>query len=72
MGCPYWKEVVMVYCDALPVRKLIPADKVVQQGPCACDQYEHCPIFAEARKRLQQASEEPPAGEASDPQAGRR
>jgi hypothetical protein len=58
MGCPYWKEVVMVYCDASPVKKLVPADRVVQTGHCSCGDFDHCPIFLEAMARLRRASEQ--------------
>jgi hypothetical protein len=48
MSCPHRREVLMVFCSASPVRKLLPADQLVPTGPCACGSYERCPIYQEA------------------------
>lgn len=58
MSCPYWKEITMVFCDASPVKKMVPADRVVQSGHCACGDFENCPVFREAMDRLRKAAEE--------------
>ena len=34
MSCPYLKEVVMLYCQAYPVKKLIPLDRIASADPC--------------------------------------
>lgn len=56
MLCPFRKEVTMVYCEAWPVKKPVPADQLVPAGPCSCD-FEHCPLFEEAMARLRRASQ---------------
>ena len=63
MGCPYWREVLMVYCDASPLKKPVPADRVVQMGHCSCGDFENCPIFLEALARMKQASENAVGGQ---------
>lgn len=45
--CPFLKEVVMLYCDACPVKKLLPRNQVVSMGPCASREFERCPLYRE-------------------------
>ncbi len=60
MGCPYLREVVMVYCDALPQKKPVPADRLANSGHCACAGFQSCPVFLEAMARVKRASEPAP------------
>ena len=46
-ACPFLKEVVMIYCDACPSRKLLPRNQVVSMGPCASTDFTTCPLFLE-------------------------
>ena len=32
--CPLLKEVVMLYCDACPTKKMLPLDHLVSARPC--------------------------------------
>ena len=48
MPCPHLKEVVMLYCDAFPVKKMVPLDKLVSADPCLTCNYERCPIYIHA------------------------
>ncbi len=59
MGCPYLKEVRMVFCRAYPVKKLVPLDALVSAGSCetACA-FERCPAYQDARARVALAAEE--------------
>jgi hypothetical protein len=45
MPCPHLKEVVMLYCDALAVKKMVPLDRLVSADPCLTCNYELCPIY---------------------------
>jgi hypothetical protein len=45
--CPFLKEVVMIYCDACPSRKLLPRNQVVSLGPCSSTDFTACPLFRE-------------------------
>jgi hypothetical protein len=46
-ACPFLKEVVMIYCDACPSRKLLPRNQVVSIGPCGSTDFTTCPLFRE-------------------------
>ncbi len=50
--CPWLKEVVMLYCDACPTRKMVPRDQLVSQGPCLAGTFEECAIYREMVQRL--------------------
>ena len=44
MPCPHLKEVVMLYCDAFPIKKMVPLDKLVSADPCLTRNFERCPL----------------------------
>ena len=46
-ACPFLKEVVMIYCNACPSRKLLPRNQVVSMGPCSSADFDACPLFRE-------------------------
>jgi hypothetical protein len=48
MTCPYLKEVVMLYCDACPFKKMVPLDHLVSASPCLAQDYQACRHFIEA------------------------
>lgn len=48
MTCPYLKEVVMLYCDACPFKKMVPLDHLVSASPCLALDYQTCRHFIEA------------------------
>jgi hypothetical protein len=58
MPCPFLEEVVMVYCRAYPVRKLVPRDQTTTASPCMGEEYRVCPFFKEIMIRLESASGE--------------
>jgi hypothetical protein len=45
--CPFLQEVVMIYCDACPSRKLLPRNQVVSMGPCSSTDFTTCPLYRE-------------------------
>ena len=51
-SCPFLKEVVMIYCDACPSRKLLPRNQVVSMGPCCSTEYAACPLFREISRGI--------------------
>ncbi|HSN89709.1 MAG TPA: hypothetical protein VLS93_00640 [Anaeromyxobacteraceae bacterium] len=51
MSCPYLTEVTMVYCQASPVKKLIPSDRVSTASCCEGDAFATCPLYREALAR---------------------
>ncbi len=48
MTCPYLKEVVMLYCDACPFKKMVPLDHLVSTSPCLAQDFRSCRHFIEA------------------------
>lgn len=52
MSCPYLKEVVMLFCDAYPVKKMVPLDRIATAQPCLGHDFEACPMFRELIARL--------------------
>jgi hypothetical protein len=52
MSCPYIKEVVMLFCDAYPVKKMLPLDRIATAHPCLGQDFEKCPLFRELVARL--------------------
>ena len=51
-ACPFLKEVVMIYCDACPSRKLLPRNQVVSMGPCSGTSFTTCPLFREISRGI--------------------
>ena len=66
MACPHLKEVVMLFCDAYPAKKMLPLDRIVTANPCLGD-YEGCPLFKEAMARLMVARDAASAVQAAVP-----
>jgi len=50
--CPLLKEVLMLYCDACPTKKMLPLDHLVSTRPCQATRYVDCPLYQEAVRRL--------------------
>ena len=49
MSCPFLKEVVMLYCDACLLKKMLPLDRLVSAAPCLAEDFRQCPLFKDAR-----------------------
>lgn len=50
--CPWLKQVVMLYCDACPTKKMVPRDQLVSLGPCLAGSFEECAMYREMVRRL--------------------
>jgi hypothetical protein len=70
MSCPYLKEVVMLYCQAYPVKKLVPLDRIASADPCLGHDYAACPLFKDVLTRIRANSQ--PAGAAGADASARR
>lgn len=69
LTCPYLKEVVMLYCDACHVRKMVPLNHLASASPCLVQDFKDCPLYKEVVARARAAAEEEeeePASRASD------
>lgn len=58
MRCQYLEEVVMRYCKAYPVRKMIPASSSQLVSPCFTN-YETCPVYQEKMPIVEEAPPRP-------------
>jgi hypothetical protein len=70
MSCPYLKEVVMLFCQAYPVKKMVPLERLATANPCVGGNFEECPMFRDVLTRLRAASAK--ETEALQRAAGRR
>ncbi len=52
MSCPHLKEVVMLFCRAYPVKKMVPLDRIASASPCLAQDFENCPLYKEVLARL--------------------
>lgn len=55
MRCPFFEEVVVAFCRAYPVKKMIPSDRVQANCVCTREGFEDCPLFREIMARLEGA-----------------
>jgi hypothetical protein len=51
-ACPWLKQVVMLYCDACPTKKMVPRDQLVSLGPCLAGSFTECAMYREMVQRL--------------------
>ncbi|MBL8142706.1 MAG: hypothetical protein JNM38_16420 [Acidobacteria bacterium] len=51
MACPYLKETVMLFCDAYPIKKMLPLDRIATANPCL-GEFHGCMLFGDAMARL--------------------
>jgi hypothetical protein len=52
MSCPYLEEIMMVFCRAYPVKKLVPRARITTASPCLGEGFESCPFFREVCARM--------------------
>lgn len=57
MSCPHLKEVVMLFCAAYPVKKMVPLDRLASANPCLGGDFQACPLFRELSERLKACPE---------------
>jgi hypothetical protein len=51
-ACPWLKQVVMLFCDACPTKKMVPRDQLVSQGPCLAGSFEECSMYREMARKI--------------------
>jgi len=49
----------MLFCQAYPVKKMVPLDRLASAEPCLGKDFSKCPLFKELVERLQAAEEMP-------------
>lgn len=53
--CPYLAEVVMVFCEAYPIKKMMPLERVQTAGHCFGGDFQACALFEEVTARMHPA-----------------
>ena len=68
MPCPFLQEVEVAYCQAYPVKKMIPLSQLSPSSPCVSQKYSECPVFLDSsgKKKDFIAQEELPAQTAEE------
>jgi hypothetical protein len=67
MRCPFFEEVLVAFCRAYPVKKMVPSDRIQANCMCTTESFDGCPMFQEVVARLnagQKATETPKTQEA--------
>jgi hypothetical protein len=72
MSCPHLKEVVMLFCRAYPVKKMVPLDRLASANPCLGGDFQHCQLFLDLSERLKACPEHDAIFEPVEPQKGVR
>ncbi|MGQ9663802.1 MAG: glycine cleavage system protein H [bacterium] len=57
MRCPFLEEVLVQYCTACAVKKMLPKDRLMAENPCEAD-YNDCPVYKEFLAKGQKEKKE--------------
>ncbi len=52
MRCPFFEEVLVAFCRAYPVKKMVPSDRLQANCICTCEGFEECPLFRELMAKI--------------------
>jgi hypothetical protein len=52
MRCPFFEEVLVAFCRAYPVKKMVPSDRIQGNCMCTCESFSDCPMFQEIVAKL--------------------
>ncbi len=58
--CPFFEEVLVAFCRAFPVKKMIPTDRLNATCVCTREGFEDCALFREVMAKVEGLK---PAGE---------
>ncbi len=70
MSCPHLREVVMLFCQTHPVRKMVPLDRLASANPCLGGDFQQCPLFKDLSERLKACPDHTTSGGHVEPQKG--
>ncbi len=42
----------MLFCQAYPVKKMVPLDRIASANPCLGQEFEACPLFKDVLTRM--------------------
>ena len=60
--CPFFEEVLVAFCRAYPVKKMVPSDRIQANCICTCERFDDCPVFREVIAKLDSARSGPDGG----------
>jgi hypothetical protein len=72
MRCPFFEEVLVAFCRAYPMKKMVPSDRLQANCVCTCERFEDCPLFREVMARLEDVEAAGPDAGRKDPQENRK
>jgi len=52
MRCPFYEEIVVAYCRATPLKKMLPSGRLLPTSPCVREAYAVCPFYREMVARV--------------------
>lgn len=56
--CPYLEEVVMLCCNAYPIKKLLPRDRITTATRCFKGDFRGCLLYREIVARMESSVEQ--------------
>jgi len=57
----------MLFCQAYPIKKMVPLDRLASADPCLGKDFQNCPLFRELTARLQALEGACPAASPREP-----
>jgi hypothetical protein len=64
MRCPFFEEMVVAFCRAYPVKKMVPSDRLQANCICTCEAFGDCPLFQEVMAKVERTKAGAPEAEA--------
>jgi hypothetical protein len=55
MRCPFFEEVLVAFCRAYPVKKMIPSDRLQTNCVCTSHEFDDCPLFRDVMAKIEGA-----------------
>ena len=55
MRCPFFEEILVAFCRAYPVKKMVPSDRLQANCICIGKGYDDCSLFREVIAKLESA-----------------
>jgi len=52
MRCPFFEEILVAFCRAYPVKKMVPSDRLSANCVCTGESFEDCPLFRELMTKM--------------------
>ena len=59
LRCPFFEEVLVAFCRAYPVKKMVPSDRLQADCMCTREGFEDCPLFREVMAKVEGAGSTP-------------